>query len=195
MKIKKLIEFPETRQSTNFSCGASSVQAVLYFYGISIREDNLIQQMDVKPTSIEHSGVPPQKIVSFLSKKGLNAPLHQRMTISQLKKLIDKNIPVIIAIQAWDSKNESNPKEGFYSNKYTSGHYIVAIGYGFSSSGEPAIIFDDPSLLSNHGWMTEKELLTRWHDKDSEGNFYNHLGIPVSGKEKTYKKTSLKKIL
>lgn len=35
-----LIDFPEVRQSTNYTCGVSALQALLYYYGISYREDN-----------------------------------------------------------------------------------------------------------------------------------------------------------
>lgn len=186
VKVSHLLRFPETRQSTNFSCGASSVQAVMYYYGKNIREDNLIKYMNVKPTSIEHSGVRPQDMVDFLVKQNLQAKLHEGADLALLKRFIDKDIPVIVAIQAWDDRN---PGVEFYKTSYQNGHYVVVIGYG-----PEVVVFDDPSVLSNHAYLSNEEFIDRWHDADSTGQRYNHLAIPVYGKKPVFKPNVLKKI-
>lgn len=210
MKIEKLIDFPEARQSTNFSCGAASAQTILYFYGIELREDKIISEIPVYPINEEkpapyikfdrreHSGAPPKKIVSFLRSKGLKAVMAKDMTLEQLKKKIDQEVPVVVAMQAWNKKNYgpgTTPKPHLYDKTYNDGHYVVAIGYGTSSKGEPAIIFEDPSILTNRAWLPEDEFLARWHDKDSAGNVYNQLGIFVTGSPKKFQHKTMKKIL
>lgn len=178
-----ILDFPETRQATNFSCGASCVQAILYYYGIEIREDNLVEAMEVKPTTIEHSGVRPTRIVSFLQEQGLQANLVTGMSFELLKQYLHHRIPVIVAIQAW---NEATPPLSYYYDSYGDGHYVVAIGYN-----EDNVIFDDPSLLSNHAYMPLDDFSNRWHDKDSAGMLYQRLGIPVWGKTPVFHRARL----
>ena len=190
LKVKKILTFPEARQSTNFSCGAASIQAILYYYGIDIREDNIIKMLDVKPTSIVHSGIDPDIMKKKLEDIWkLKVLMKQNMTIDNLKKLIDKNIPVILAIQAWQSEDETKG-EVDYSETYFDGHYVVAIGYT-----DKHIIFEDPSILSNRGYLTYGELNDRWHDKDFKNRTYEHLGLAVYGKKPKYKDKIAKKIL
>lgn len=209
MKITKIIDFPESRQSTNFSCGAASTQTILYFYGTESREDKLIKEMPVYPINeekpvlptktnhTEHSGIPPKKIVKYLQSKGLKAIMAENMTIAQLKEKIKQDIPVIVAIQAWNKKNYGPniiPKPNFYDKTYNDGHYVVAIGYGISSKGKPSIIFEDPSIMANRSWLPEKEFFARWHDKDSAGNIYHQLGIYVTASPKKFQHKIMKKI-
>ena len=53
---------------------------------------------------------------------------------------------------------------------------MVAIGYQDGS-----IIFEDPSLLSNRGHITESELDQRWHDLAGNGMYLDHFGITSFG--------------
>lgn len=163
-----MLEFPETRQATNFSCGASCVQAILHYYGISIREDKLIKGMGVDKT-----GVSPPPIANFLRKFGLQADIITGMSLPQLFDFTAQHIPVIVAFQAW---NDLEPGVEFYKNSYEDGHYAVVVGFD-----ENNIFFDDPSILAHHGFLSKQDFLDRWHDKD-DGTTYQQLGIPVYGK-------------
>ena len=186
---KTLLTFPEARQSTNFSCGAASVQAILYYYGMDVREDAIINKLNVKPTSIIHSGVDPSTIKKSLENIwGLKVDMKE-MTIEDVKSYIDKEIPVMLAIQAWNDNYLTEKGVHDYSKSYDDGHYVVAIGYS-----NDTMYFDDPSILDNHGYMSFNELNNRWHDQDSSGRKYEHLGIAVYGKPHTFKPNELKKI-
>ena len=189
IKISKILTFPDARQATNFSCGAASLQAVLYYYGIDIREDKIVNALDVKPTSIIHSGVNPDVLKSKIEEIWKLKTIMRQMTIEDLKKFIDRDIPVIIPMQAWQDEAETKGKID-YSTTYFDGHYIVAIGYT-----DKYMIFEDPSLLGNHGYLSYDELNERWHDKDFNGNSYDHLGIAVYGKKPVYRAEVIKKIL
>lgn len=191
IKIKptKVITFPEIRQSTNYSCGVSCVQGILYYYGIDIREDKLIKIFGAKPTTDIHSGVDPDILVSTITQRwGLRVDMRP-MDIDTVKDYIDKNIPVILAIQAW--RKEDKAVEGTdYLDSYQDGHYIVAVGYN-----DTYIVFEEPSLLSNRGYLSYEELENRWHDMDFNGNKYEHLGIAIYGKPPKYDPNVYKHIL
>jgi len=187
--IKKILTFPDSRQATNFSCGAASVQAVLYYYGIEVREDKLIKIFDAKPTHIVHSGIDPDTLKQKMEQLwGLKVQMGE-MTIEDVKDFIDKDIPVILAIQAWRGEDNASD-ETDYTGEYKDGHYVVAIGYT-----DHSMIFDDPSIPSNRAYLPFDELDTRWHDNDYHGNVYEHLGLAVHGKQPTFNPKTIKKIL
>lgn len=179
LKPTHLIDFPCVRQSTNFSCGAACTQGVLYYYGTEIREDNLIKEMGVLPTEIEHSGINPHDLVGYLKKRGLQAELITEMSLETLGNFIQRDIPVIVAMQAW---RMPEPDHDHYRRCYNDGHYIVAIGYNAD-----VIFFEDPSVLSNRAYLPIKEFIDRWHDKSYSGTWYQRLGIPVYGLPPKYR--------
>jgi len=39
----KILDFPELRQTFNYDCGAKALQSVLAYYGIDIREEEIIK--------------------------------------------------------------------------------------------------------------------------------------------------------
>ena len=190
--IKKILTFPEARQATDFTCGAASVQSILYYYGIDKREEQIVEKMQVKPTNTIHSGVDPDIMVESLEHTwGLNVAMKQNMTIPELTAYIDNDIPVILAIQAWNDSYDTENGVHDYSKSYKDGHYVVAIGY----TSDDIMIFEDPSIMSNRGYMSFKELETRWHDKDYKGDVFKNLGIAVFGKKPQFNPTFAKKIL
>lgn len=162
-----LLTFPDSRQSQSFSCGAAATQAVLYYYGIEHREDQIIEALD----SNDQQGTPPGNIVRALLGAGLSI-FAGRTTIADVKRHLDQGHPTILAIQAWG-------EPGDYAHQNKDGHYVVAIGHQDGS-----IIFDDPSLLSNRGYITESELDQRWHDLAGNGMYLDHFGIVASGTPK-----------
>lgn len=44
-EIIKLIDFPNLRQSTTFTCGDVATQTILAYYGIDIRESDLVKKL------------------------------------------------------------------------------------------------------------------------------------------------------
>jgi len=173
----KTISFPDVRQSKSFSCGASAVQAILYYYGIEIREDKLISKLNTN----SEEGTNINRIEKLFKEYNLKTKSQQLMTIDDLKSYIDKNIPVIICIQAWGDKNKD------YSS-YDNGHYVIAVGYD-----DKNIICEDPSLNDNRGSLSYQELDKRWHDIDGK-NKLEHFGIVVFGKPPKFDPSIIKKI-
>lgn len=173
---QQLIEFPDTRQSTDYSCGAAALQAVLYYYGTDKREDQLRKELG----TTDKDGTEPNAIVRVARKHGLTAELKKNGTVDDLKKYVDKSVPVIVAFQAWGDKKDYAKDEN--------GHYGVVIGYD-----DRFIYIEDPSLL-NYGKIAIKDFEKRWHDTDKNGKPYEGLMIVMGGKPIAYRKLDIKKI-
>ena len=164
----KLLDFPRLRQTYDYDCGAKSLQSALAYYGIEVREDYVMKFAHTCKT-----GTPITGIEKTIKKYGLKYESRE-MTVEEIKSSIDKEIPVIVVLQAW-AKRKVNWKKD-----WKDGHYVVVIGY--NSKG---FIFEDPSSFERTS-LTYGEFKKRWHDVSSEGKRYVHYGISVFGKKPKY---------
>ncbi len=164
--MKKLLEFPELRQTFDYDCGAKALQSVLAYYGIEAREDKIMNEANTtkEGTSIDD-------LVKTARKYGLKAR-SRKMTVRDVKKFIDKGVPVILVLQAWTENKAVN-----WENDWEDGHYVVAIGYD-----DEKVIFEDPSSFERV-YLTYDELKKRWHDLDADGKKYINHGIAFYGKK------------
>lgn len=156
--------FPDSRQSTDFSCGAASVQSILAYYGEDFREADLSTILKAD-TEI---GIEPENIAKFLIDRDFQVDYRQ-MGLSDLKSYVDQNVPVMILFQAWSEE----PVD--YEVHDDAGHYAVVIGYDAEY-----FYLDDPVLNGARGKLKYDELLKRWHGSDID---LPNLGIAVFGKE------------
>ena len=162
-----LLAVPDTRQSTNYSCGAAALQAVLAYYGKEVREDQLMRQLGSDP----EQGSSPGAIVRVARSYGLLADLRQSMQIEDLQQLVRDGFPTIVCAQAW--RESSQP----WSEDWDDGHYLVVIGVD-----KERVYFEDPSLLGSRGQILRAEFLSRWHDVEGDGTRYLQAGIVLRGK-------------
>ena len=163
----KILDFPSLRQTYNYDCGTKAIQAALAYFGLDVREDKII-----KMTNTTKHGASIKSIIKVINLYQFKYKASQ-MRITDLKKYIDKNYPVIISLQAWTKKKRVN-----WKNNWSDGHYVVAIGYDKNK-----IYFADPSSIYKT-YLTYKELEDRWHDKDVNGKKYINYGIAVFGRKK-----------
>jgi uncharacterized protein len=168
--IPVLLDFPDVRQATDYTCGPSAAQAVLYYYGISRREDVIAAATGATAAN----GTEPEHLASYLREQGLTVEA-KAMTVAQIEGYLDRRIPVIVAFQAWTDRAPTD-----WPNDWSDGHYAVAIGYDADR-----LIFEDPSLM-NRGFITKQEFTARWHDVSAKGQRYRHLGLAVSGRRPAY---------
>ena len=164
----KFLSFPKTRQATDFSCGAAVTQAMLYYYGIEKREDEIGDALGT-----DTDGTEPEAILAVLRKVGLRCR-PGRMTVEGVRAWIKIDVPVILSIQAWA---DDEPKD--YTDRWGDGHYVVAVGYDDNGN----FILEDPSILDQRGVLPADELEKRWHDRTKDGHVMEHFGIAVWGKE------------
>lgn len=95
------------------------------------------------------------------------------MTFEDLKKYINKGIPVIILLQTWNWKTIN------YTNDYHDGHRVVVIWYD-----DNKIFFEDPYIFERT-FLTKEELMTRRHSKDEWKKVYQYW-IVVYGWKSVY---------
>jgi hypothetical protein len=171
----QLLNVPDTRQSTDYSCGVASLQAVLMYWGIEYREGVLMELLH----TTSKGGTEAENIVKVAQDMGLYAEMKENLTVKDLEDSIKEEVPVIIDIQAWKNDGEQN-----WDAVWEDGHYVVAIGFD-----EKNIYIEDPSLLGSLGFIPKKELLTRWHDYkgeppvDNKDKKYIHMGIFIRGEK------------
>jgi len=158
---------PDVRQSTDYTCGASALQAVLAYYGIGVREDHLSSEMAATP----RDGVPPEAIVRAARAHGLTADMRENMTVDDLGAALLERRPVIVELQAW-----ADPPRTDWDNDWDDGHYAVVIAI----EGDQ-LIFEDPSVLGSRSVLPRYEFEKRWHDSDS-GRRHIRTGIVFGGK-------------
>lgn len=170
-----LMEIPQTRQATPYTCGVAVVQSILAHNGFDYRQDVL----EKKVGATEEDGTGPQAIIACLEEHGIGAAVARDMTLDQLRGHIDSGRPVICFLQAWNDDPAFD-----YSTGWDDGHYAVAIGY---DAGR--IYFMDPSTLANYTYIDNEEFLTRWHDGDATHRIHQ-AGIVVTNARSAYRKNA-----
>lgn len=170
-----MLNVPNARQPTNYSCGPTALQAVLGYYGTDITVDKLINM-----TNCTENGTQPNSIAQAAQQLGFNAQVKQNMTLTDLQQYINNGTPVIIDAQAWRDNNTTNQN---WTNDTEDGHYMVVIGIDNQN-----VYFEDPATLGSRGYIPNQEFLDRWHDQYIDPNTgnnttTNHLGIILNGKQ------------
>lgn len=147
-----MIDLPIGRQTFDFDCGAKALQVVLAYYGVDIREDELMKEL-----KCDINGTPVKNIIALAEQKGFQVMAKCGVSLDAVKQYVDEKHPVIVLVQAWADRYmtlEDWKKE----NKH--GHYVIIVGYN-----DKIIVFEDPASF-HRTWMTEDEFIARWHDVD-----------------------------
>lgn len=163
--MARSLYFPDILQNSNYSCGDACVQAVLAYYGIEYTEYRLEKILKTD----EDCGTSIKPILSFFRKRKFRLR-HGTFTVDDLRKFIDREIPIIILIQAW------GPKGTDYKRTNRFGHYVVVSGYN-----KKGLIIEDPAIFGR-GFISYAQLKKRWH-ADDEGKVYRW-GLAVWGKKR-----------
>lgn len=147
-----LFSMPDTRQSTEYSCGAASLQAVLGYWGRDIGEEDIREMLNTN----EESGTYPDDIIRVARALGLEADYKENMTLDDLEGYVAKGIPVIVDCQAWRSVSQYNES---WEDTWHNGHWVVVIGID-----ERNVTLEDPYILGDRGIMSREEFEARWHN-------------------------------
>lgn len=167
-----ILEFPYI--SGPFIPAVSCLNGVFIYYGKNVPTDILIK--DVTSSAKKNKA---DDIVRVAKKYGFDC----QKTSGDVNDIIDcivQEIPVIINLQAWGRPNID------YTDNYNFGHFAVAIGFE-----EDNIIFADPYCLCRTH-LTHEELMRRWHDKENESEYNHHTMIFLTGKEPSFKLSTVK---
>jgi len=168
-----LFSTPDTRQSTEYSCGAAALQAVLGYWGRDIGEEDLREMLNTN----EASGTYPDDIIRVAGALGLQAEYKENMTMAQLGGYVEQGIPVIVDCQAWRSISQYNES---WEDTWYNGHWMVVIGVD-----EFNVTLEDPYLLGDRGILSRQEFEARWHNSrgldETDTAKQIHMGIAVRG--------------
>jgi predicted double-glycine peptidase len=164
----KILEFPELRQIYNYDCGACAATSVLAYYGFDVREEAVWGLAD-----ITKDGTDPSGILRVFEHFKLATIAYCGMDPNRIRQAIDRGYPVILDIQAWRDNDSIE-----WATDWNDGHFVCAIGYDSAR-----LIFEDPASYKRT-WLTDGELLTRWRDKDVNGNEFVQWGCIVLGTPK-----------
>ncbi len=167
-----VLNVPDTRQSTNYSCGAAALQAVLAYYGIQETEEDLMEKLGTTPDQ----GTRPEAILRVAQSYGLQAELRQNVSLEDLARETAAGRPVIVDAQAW-REDSLVP----WKDRWEDGHYMVAVGVDSKN-----VYLEDPSLDYSKGFIPREQFMERWHDYEvgpkGERQEYRQAAIFFRGK-------------
>ena len=168
-----LFSMPDTRQSTEYSCGAAAMQAVLGYWGRDIGEEDVREMLNTN----EESGTYPDDIIRVAKALGLQAEYKENMSMADLENYVAEGIPVIVDCQAWRSVSQYNES---WADTWNNGHWLVVIGID-----ENNVTLEDPYILGDRGFMSREEFLARWHNvrglDETDTGKQIHMGIAIRG--------------
>ncbi len=149
-----LIEVPCGRQTYEFDCGAKALQILMAYYGLDLREDQLIRELKT-----DGDGTRVKRMISVAKKHGFDVSSTEKTTLRDVKKWVDEKTPVIVLLQAWAPRRMTMED---WRKDYDDGHFVIVIGYT-----SEMIVFEDPASF-RRTWLSEREFLIRWHDRDTQ---------------------------
>jgi len=168
-----LFSMPDTRQSTEYSCGAAAMQAVLGYWGRDIGEEDVREMLNTN----EVSGTYPDDIIRVAKALGLKAEYKENMSMADLENYVAEGIPVVVDCQAWRSVSQYNES---WADTWNNGHWLVVIGID-----ENNVTLEDPYILGDRGIMSREEFAARWHNvrglDETDTGKQIHMGIAIRG--------------
>ncbi len=173
--MKKFHLLLNTRQSTEYSCGASALQAVLSYWGMDLDEEELMKLLKTTP----ETGTYPEDIVRTAKELGFDAEIKENLTIDELERETKKGNPVITLGQAWLSRDEADKA---LSEDWEDGHYVVILAVD-----KDYVYFEDPFVRMGKGFTPRRTFEEHWHNiggkTPSDTSKQMHLGVFIRGKK------------
>jgi predicted double-glycine peptidase len=150
--MKRFRLLKQTRQSTEYSCGASALQAVLSYWGKDLDEEDLIKLLNTTP----EVGTYPEDIMRVARSLGFDAEVKENLTLNEVEQATAKGHPVILLGQVWRSRKDS---EASAAEDWENGHYIVALAVD-----RDYVYFEDPYVRMGKGFMPRAAFEEHWHN-------------------------------
>src|SRR5262249_2865446 len=140
-----------TRQATEYSCGASALQAVLAYWGKDVDEDELMRRL--RTTS--EVGTYPQDIVRVARELGFEAEVRENLPLDGVDRFTAQGHPMIALAQVWLSEEQMADS---VSQEWDTGHYIVVLGVD-----KEYVYFQDPYARMGKAFIPRKAFEEHWH--------------------------------
>jgi len=165
----------QTRQATEYSCGASALRSVLSYWGKDVDEDELMRMLGTN----SEVGTFPEDIVRGARALGFEAELKENLTLDEVEQFTENGNPMIALAQVWRSQRDVAKSA---TEEWDNGHYITVLGLD-----EDYVYYQDPYLPMCKVFVPHQLFEDHWHQKMGGRLTSNpelrHLGIFVRGKK------------
>jgi predicted double-glycine peptidase len=173
--MKRFRLLKQTRQSTEYSCGASALQAVLSYWGKDLDEEDLMTLLHTTP----ETGTYPDDIVRVALLLGFKAEVKENLTLEDIEQATAQGTPVIVLGQAWRSRQDSAAS---VAEDWANGHYFIVLAVD-----KDYVYFEDPYVRMGKGFMPRETFEQHWHqvmggDLEKAPKLI-HLGILIRGEK------------
>ena len=162
-----------TRQSTEYSCGASALQSVLSYWGRDVDEAELMKLLQTTP----EVGTYPENIVRGAQALGFEAQVKENLRLREVAEFTADGNPMIALAQVWRSQSGSAPA---VAEDWDNGHYIVVLGVDANY-----VYFQDPYMRMSKAFVPRRTFEAHWHQVMGGDLKRNpkliHLGIFIRG--------------
>jgi predicted double-glycine peptidase len=136
---------------TEYSCGASALQAVLKYWGKHFEEEALMKLMGTN----DEVGTYPEDMLRGIRALGLDAELRENTTLDELEAFTSAGHPVIVLAQVWRSQKDTPAAA---ADEWDCGHYIVVLAVD-----KNYVYFQDPYIRMGKGFVPRSTFLEHWH--------------------------------
>lgn len=150
--MKRFRLLKQTRQTTEYSCGASALQAVLHYWGKDVDEEELMRLLGTTP----EEGTYPEEIVRVARSLGFETELKDHLTIEEIAAATARGEPVIVLGQVWRSKK---PGDQSLTEEWDSGHWFIALAVD-----QDYVYFEDPYVRMGKGFAPRQVFEDAWHN-------------------------------
>jgi predicted double-glycine peptidase len=140
----------QTRQMTEYSCGASALQSVLSYWGKQVEENALMRLLG---TNAE-VGTFPEDMVRAARALGFDAEVKENATLDELQQFTADGRPVALG-QLWRSEKDTPASA---ADEWDCGHYIVVLAVD-----RDHVYFQDPYIRMGKGFVPRKTFEAHWH--------------------------------
>jgi predicted double-glycine peptidase len=164
------------RQSTEYTCGPSALQAVLRYWGKDVAEGDLAKLAGTTSAV----GTFPEDLARSAQALGFKAEVKEGLTLDEVQRFTAAGHPMIALAQVWLSAKGMGVSS--VEEEWDSGHYIVVLGVD-----KEYVYFQDPYILMSKAFLPRKVFEAHWHqamggDVVNQPKL-NHVGIFVRGKK------------
>jgi SPP1 gp7 family putative phage head morphogenesis protein len=170
-----LLDLEDVRQPTHFECGSAATKSAFEYVGAPVRP---LSWWTKKLGTDAKQSTQPQAIIDLGHELGLQIEAKQDMSIDDLRQCIARGWPVLVPFQDY---GPYLPKAAEYKYGHWAAVVYVADGYIFLQDPSASNVAEEAGSIQAPGriMVTEEDWLKNWHDKDVDGNEYDHFGIAV----------------
>jgi len=172
--MKRVRLLKQTRQTTEYSCGACALQSVLAYWGREVDEAELMQRLRTTP----EEGTYPEEIVRVARDLGFDAELKDSLSVDDVERATSAGHPVIVLGQAWRSRGHSDDDA---EDDWSDGHYFIVLAVD-----PDHVYFEDPYMGMGKGFMPRAAFDALWHNVmggDLAKPRQTRMGIFIRGKK------------